>query len=411
MTEMTEEIIDPNYKPASQPAPQPVPVVEKPEYQPEKPGDEPEEPEYKAEKPEKPDDKPEKPDYKPERPEKPEKPEEPEYKPERPEKPEKPEKPDGKPEKPDYKPERPEKPDGNGDGGPQGGHHGGPGGGSNVHHHHHHHHHADGGTHPAGMPFSDTHHHNGHNGHGGPGGHDCPISAGLVATLELQSLPDFNVEEDFIVLNKEIFTALESEGGDGFSVEEEFVVIGEGPTDATGAVFVYNVLDMTLYYDTNGAEAGFGEDGGAIFEFAEIVGNAEGLGVRDFFLIGSGGPGVHGDRLVNEGLVATLDLQTLPEFNVEEDFVILSKEIFAALESEEGDGFSVETEFAVAEEGSADITGAVFVFAADGAGGGSLIYDANGTDSGFGDGGEILDIAQITGNADGLGVNDFFIVL
>jgi hypothetical protein len=102
----------------------------------------------------------------------------------------------------------------------------------------------------------------------------------------------------------------------------------------------------------------------------------------------------------------------LEEFNVEEDFIVLSKEIFTALESEEGDGFSIEDEFAVAEEeGSADTTGAVFVFAADGEGGGSLFYDANGTEAGYGDGGEIIDIAQITGNAEGLTPMDFFLTL
>jgi hypothetical protein len=123
---------------------------------------------------------------------------------------------------------------------------------------------------------------------GMPGGHnDCPVdTAGLVATLDLQSLPDFNVEEDFVILSKEIFTALESEEGDGFSVEDEFeVVMEEDSADNTAAVFVFSTDNNTLYYDANGADDGFGEDGGAIFEFAEIVGSADELTVNDFFLI------------------------------------------------------------------------------------------------------------------------------
>jgi len=122
-----------------------------------------------------------------------------------------------------------------------------------------------------------------------PGGHnDCPPvdTAGLVATLDLQSLPDFNVEEDFVILSKEIFTALESEEGDGFSVEDEFeVVMEEDSADNTAAVFVFSTDNNTLYYDANGADDGFGEDGGAIFEFVEIVGSADELTVNDFFLI------------------------------------------------------------------------------------------------------------------------------
>jgi hypothetical protein len=123
---------------------------------------------------------------------------------------------------------------------------------------------------------------------GMPGGHnDCPVdTAGLVATLDLQSLPDFNVEEDFVILSKEIFTALESEEGDGFSVEDEFeVVMEEDSADNTAAVFVFSTDNNTLYYDANGADDGFGEDGGAIFEFVEIVGSADELTVNDFFLI------------------------------------------------------------------------------------------------------------------------------
>jgi len=123
---------------------------------------------------------------------------------------------------------------------------------------------------------------------GMPGGHnDCPVdTAGFVATLDLQSLPDFNVEEDFVILSKEIFTALESEEGDGFSVEDEFeVVMEEDSADNTAAVFVFSTDNNTLYYDANGADDGFGEDGGAIFEFVEIVGSADELTVNDFFLI------------------------------------------------------------------------------------------------------------------------------
>ena len=87
------------------------------------------------------------------------------------------------------------------------------------------------------------------------------------------------------MLSKEIFTALESEEGDGFSIEDEFAVIEKGAPDDTGAVFVFKAHNNTLYYDANGTEDGFGEEGGAIFEFGEIVGNADGLTPDDFFII------------------------------------------------------------------------------------------------------------------------------
>ena len=51
------------------------------------------------------------------------------------------------------------------------------------------------------------------------------------------------------------------------------------------------------------------------------------------------------------------------------------------------------------------------MFKADGNGGGSLFYDTNGDKGGFGDGGEILEIAEITGNATGLTVDDFVLIM
>jgi hypothetical protein len=271
----------------------------------------------------------------------------------------------------------------------------------------HGHHHKDGSVPPAGMRDGHGHHHKddgrGHH-HNGHGAHDRPVNEGIVATLDLQFLPVFNVEEDFVIVNKEIFTALESEEGDGFSKEDEFTVVDEGAPDDTGAVFVFKTHNNTLYYDANGSERGFGDEGGAIIEIAKLVGDADGLTVQDFFLIDDGVP--------SEGITATLDLQSLEEFNIEEDFVVLSKEIFTALESEEGDGFSKEDEFAVVNEDAPDDTGAVFVFKAEN---NTLYYDANGTELGFGEeGGAIIEIAEITGTPDPdatLSPADFFVIM
>ncbi len=91
--------------------------------------------------------------------------------------------------------------------------------------------------------------------------------------------------EDFVILSKEIFTALESDEGDGFSIEDEFAVVEKGAPDVTGAVIVFEAHNSTLYYDANGEDAGYGEDGGAIIEIAEIIGSTEGLTPADFFVL------------------------------------------------------------------------------------------------------------------------------
>jgi hypothetical protein len=90
------------------------------------------------------------------------------------------------------------------------------------------------------------------------------------------------------VLSKEIFTALESEEGNGFSEEDEFAVIDQGPAGETGAVFVFKSENNTLYYDANGEDAGFGKDGGAVIEIAEFVGTPDpdaALSPADFFVV------------------------------------------------------------------------------------------------------------------------------
>lgn len=84
------------------------------------------------------------------------------------------------------------------------------------------------------------------------------------AAIGIDHIPYFVRGEDKIVLDKTTFTALRSVAGNGFSDTRDFAVVGSEAAGATSnALIVFNTANAGLYYNQNGAAAGFGT--GALF--------------------------------------------------------------------------------------------------------------------------------------------------
>ncbi|HEY9657329.1 MAG TPA: calcium-binding protein, partial [Allocoleopsis sp.] len=102
-------------------------------------------------------------------------------------------------------------------------------------------------------------------------------------TIGLDSIKDFinfGLEDDRIVLDKTTFTALKSVAGDGFSVGSDFTLVGSNSEAATStALITYSKGTGTLFYNQNGAAAGFGTGG----QFASLSGNPT-LSAADFVI-------------------------------------------------------------------------------------------------------------------------------
>jgi Ca2+-binding RTX toxin-like protein len=85
---------------------------------------------------------------------------------------------------------------------------------------------------------------------------------------------------DRIVLDKSTFTFLNSVAGNGFSNAAEFATVGsDALAGGTGARIIYNSANGNLFYDTNGAGAGFGT--GSQFATINPVAN---LAASDFVI-------------------------------------------------------------------------------------------------------------------------------
>jgi Ca2+-binding RTX toxin-like protein len=95
----------------------------------------------------------------------------------------------------------------------------------------------------------------------------------------IDTITDFVAGEDKIVLDLTSFSTLTSVVGPGFSVATEFESVAAN-ADASAALIVYNASSGRLFYNENGAAAGFGTGG----EFARLE-NAPSLGANDFTLI------------------------------------------------------------------------------------------------------------------------------
>ncbi|MDB9537217.1 M10 family metallopeptidase C-terminal domain-containing protein, partial [Dolichospermum planctonicum CS-1226] len=89
--------------------------------------------------------------------------------------------------------------------------------------------------------------------------------------------------------------------------------------------------------------------------------------------------------------VASQGLDTIQDFGIGNDGILLSKSVFASLTSVVGQGFSVASEFAVVEDDDmAGISNGLIVYSSSS---GSLYYNQNGTAAGFGAGGEFAILA------------------
>ncbi|NET75152.1 MULTISPECIES: FG-GAP-like repeat-containing protein [Okeania] len=79
-------------------------------------------------------------------------------------------------------------------------------------------------------------------------------------TIGIDTITDFDVQRDLILLDKKTFTALESDAGEGFSVETDFAIVESDDAVATnGAFIVYNSASGALFYNPNGSESGLGD--------------------------------------------------------------------------------------------------------------------------------------------------------
>jgi Ca2+-binding RTX toxin-like protein len=101
------------------------------------------------------------------------------------------------------------------------------------------------------------------------------------ASQGLDTIQDFGIGNDKISLSKSVFASLTSVVGQGFSVANEFAVVEDDDLVGTSnGLIVYSQSSGSLYYNQNGAAAGFGTGG----EFA-ILATAPSLNASNFSLV------------------------------------------------------------------------------------------------------------------------------
>ncbi|MEA5476765.1 calcium-binding protein [Pseudanabaena galeata UHCC 0370] len=106
---------------------------------------------------------------------------------------------------------------------------------------------------------------------------NAAFSSGSVG---IDRITDFIKIADKIVLDKTTFTALQSLAATGFSIASEFAVVSsDAAAQASAAKIVYNQGTGSLFYNQNGASAGFGT--GA--QFATLTSNPL-LAASDFII-------------------------------------------------------------------------------------------------------------------------------
>lgn len=90
------------------------------------------------------------------------------------------------------------------------------------------------------------------------------------ADLGIDTIEDFSILGDKLVLDKTTFSKLTSANGTGFSKGSEFATVtSDGAAATSGAFVVYNSTNGKLFYNQNGSSSGFGS--GA--QFAGLSGN------------------------------------------------------------------------------------------------------------------------------------------
>jgi glycerophosphoryl diester phosphodiesterase len=106
-------------------------------------------------------------------------------------------------------------------------------------------------------------------------------AAFTVASQGLDTIQDFTPGNDKISLSKSVFASLTSVVGQGFSVASEFAVVEDDVLAGTSnGLIVYSSSSGSLFYNENGAAAGFGAGG----EFA-ILATAPALTANNFSLV------------------------------------------------------------------------------------------------------------------------------
>lgn len=101
------------------------------------------------------------------------------------------------------------------------------------------------------------------------------------ASQGLDTIQEFGIGSDQISLSKSVFASLTSIVGQGFSVANEFAVVEDDDLVGTSnGLIVYSSSSGSLYYNQNGAAAGFGTGG----EFA-ILATAPSLNASNFSLV------------------------------------------------------------------------------------------------------------------------------
>jgi Ca2+-binding RTX toxin-like protein len=88
------------------------------------------------------------------------------------------------------------------------------------------------------------------------------------SSIGIDSIQDFTVGSDKIVLDKTTFTALRSSPGSGFSVGSDFATVTTDTAVAnSSAAIVYNSASGRLFYNQNGSLQGLGSGG----QFATLL--------------------------------------------------------------------------------------------------------------------------------------------
>ncbi|MBE9218975.1 esterase-like activity of phytase family protein [Dolichospermum flos-aquae] len=106
-------------------------------------------------------------------------------------------------------------------------------------------------------------------------------AAFTVASQGLDTIQDFGIGSDQILLSKSVFASVTSVIGQGFSVAEEFATVEDDDLVGTSnGLIVYSSSSGSLYYNENGAAAGFGAGG----EFA-ILATVPTLTASNFSLV------------------------------------------------------------------------------------------------------------------------------
>ncbi|MGD1704754.1 transporter substrate-binding domain-containing protein [Dapis sp. BLCC M229] len=174
------------------------------------------------------------------------------------------------------------------------------------------------------------------------------------------------------------------QGEDTISGNDGEDVIAGGP----GHDYLYGKDDDDILEGRPGNDRLFGGPGDDELRGGQGRDNLNG-GAGNDILIG----GASKDRFVfatNEEFdTEALGSDLITDFNPGHDMIVLDKDTFTILESESGTGFSIETEFATVTNNAATSEASI-VYNSDN---GKLFYNQNGSEPGFGEGGEFAVLA------------------